>query len=164
MERSLLLVDDDDVMRSRLARALVARGLRVLQAANYDEAVEHLEFESPDMAVVDLRMPGKSGLDLVHDLERKSPPTRVVVLTGYGSISNAVEAMRAGAVNYLSKPADADQILAAFNAESSATLDEGPDYQPLSLAEAEWNHIHHVLDVVPFRFPWPKPNGTTSST
>jgi two-component system response regulator RegA len=146
MDNSLLLVDDDDVMRSRLARALIARGLRVLQAASYGEAMEHLEFESPDMAVVDLRMPGKSGLELVQEVKRKSPHTRIVVLTGYGSISNAVEAVRAGAVNYLSKPADADQVLAAFDADPRSAQD-GPlvDYQPLSLAQAEWNHIQRVM-------------------
>jgi two-component system response regulator RegA len=146
MGKSLLLVDDDDVLRSRLARALVSRGLRVLQAANCQEALEHLGFELPDLAVIDLRMPGRSGLELLSEIRTRSPETQVVILTGYGSIANAVEAMRLGSINYLSKPADADQILAAFEVQEKPTeQDPPPEYQPLSLAESEWNHIQRVL-------------------
>jgi two-component system response regulator RegA len=146
MSKSLLLVDDDDVLRSRLARALVSRGMRVLQAAHGDEALEHLEFESPDLAVIDLRMPERGGLELLNEMQRKSPQTKVVILTGYGSIANAVEAMRLGAINYITKPADADQVLAAFDLGSAPSEDSGTaEYQTLSLAEAEWNHIQRVL-------------------
>jgi two-component system response regulator RegA len=144
--RSLLLVDDDDVLRSRLARAFVARGLRVIQAANHDEAVEHLQYELPDLAVIDLRMPGESGFALLSTLRQRSPQTQAVILTGYGSIANAVEVIRAGAVNYVTKPADADQILAAFEANGTAnTPRDAQPYETLSLAEAEWNHIQRVL-------------------
>jgi two-component system response regulator RegA len=146
MGKSLLLVDDDDVLRSRLARALVSRGLRILQAANHDEALEHLEYESPDMAVVDLRMPGKSGLELLMEMKQKSPQTQIVILTGYGSIANAVEVMRAGAMNYVTKPADADQVLAAFETEDpGAAKPPTTVYHTQSLAETEWNHIQRVL-------------------
>lgn len=144
--QSLLLVDDDDTLRSRLARALVSRGIRVLQAANYDEAIEHLTLEKPQKAVIDLKMPGTTGLALLGELKRRSPSTDVVILTGYGSIANAVDAMRAGAANYLTKPADADQILAAFRAPSPPDADsEATEITAPSLAEAEWNHIQQVL-------------------
>ena len=146
MGKSLLLVDDDDVLRSRLARALVSRGLRILQAANCDEALEHLDFESPDMAVIDLRMPGRTGLELLTQIKKRSPQTQAVILTGYGSIANAVEAMRLGAINFISKPADADQILAAFDVQNEpSTQTPTPEYHTLSLAETEWNHIQRVL-------------------
>jgi two-component system response regulator RegA len=143
---SLLLVDDDDTLRSRLARAFVSRGLRIAQAANYDEAMDHLKLESPTKAVIDLKMPGPTGLKLLVDLKRVSPNTEVVILTGYGSIANAVEAMRGGAVNYVTKPADADQILEAFRSPGDHSRDSrGPEIQTPSLAEAEWNHIQQVL-------------------
>jgi two-component system response regulator RegA len=145
-DESLLLVDDDDTLRSRLARAFVSRGVRVAQAANYDEAMEHLKLESPEKAVIDLKMPGPTGLRLLNDLKRISPATKVVILTGYGSIANAVEAMRAGALNYVTKPADADQILDAFRSPESESSDApGPEIQTPSLAETEWNHIQQVL-------------------
>lgn len=142
---SLLLVDDDATLRSRLARAFTSRGLRVLQAADYGEAMEHLALETPHKAVLDLRMPGKSGLQLLADLKRHSPATEVIVLTGYGSIANAVEALRAGAANYVTKPADADQILHAFSSAGSRPEPQPAEFQAPSLAEAEWNHIQQVL-------------------
>jgi two-component system response regulator RegA len=142
-QKSLLIVDDDDVLRSALSRAIYARGLRVETAANFREACEVIDRTAPDLAVVDLRMPGRSGLELLVEISRRSPRTKAVVLTGYGSIANAVEAMRLGAVNYVTKPADADQILHAFEAEK---LDACPeDFQRPSLAETEWNHIQKVL-------------------
>jgi len=145
-QQSLLLVDDDDTLRSRLARAFVARGIRVLQAADYHEALEHLALETPDKAVIDLKMPGPSGLALLLELRRLSPSTEVVILTGYGSVANAVDAMRSGAVNYLTKPVDADQILTAFRTLPPADEKEAStEIHTPSLAEAEWNHIQQVL-------------------
>ena len=93
-------------------------------------------------------MPGPSGLELLREIKRISPDTEVVMLTGYGSISNAVEAIQAGAVNYIPKPADADEILAAFqNHQESGKRQEVPDheYRPPTLAQAEWEHIHKIL-------------------
>ncbi len=103
-----------------------------------------LEDFQPTHALVDLRMPGGSGLDLLTDLLARLPELRVVMLTGYGSIANAVEAVRRGAVNYLTKPADLDMILAAF--ARSAEQEEDQAYAPLSLARAEWEHIQRVLE------------------
>ncbi|MFI4873763.1 MAG: response regulator transcription factor, partial [Blastopirellula sp. JB062] len=124
-----------------------ARGYDVYAAANYEEAISQAEEAQPERAVLDLKMPGKSGLELLRDLRQISPETKAVLLTGYGSISNAVEAIRLGAVNYVTKPADADEILAAFDQKPPEDPSANQiDYQPQSLAEAEWEHIHRVLD------------------
>lgn len=106
-----------------------------------------IQVESCHLAVVDLRMPGESGMKLLAELRKRSPSTKVVMLTGFGSISNAVEALRLGAVNYVSKPAHADEILAAFDHKDedslSIALDQSADSP--SLAQAEWEHIQRVL-------------------
>lgn len=144
--RTLLYVDDDDVLRDRLSRAFIARGLEVLSARSVDDACQHLSSVSPDLALVDLKMPGRSGLELLKQLRSRSPGTRAIVLTGYGSIANAVEAMQLGALNYVTKPADADQILEAFEQASKEIEElELGDFKRPSLAETEWNHIQQVL-------------------
>lgn len=143
---SMLIVDDDTVFRERLARALADRGFEVRTAAGYDEAVAAARADSPEYAVVDLRMPGRSGLDLTQELHRIDPATRIVVLTGYGSIATAIDAVRLGAVYYLSKPADADDVLAAFARGDAPPLSPRPsDFATPSLARAEWEHIQRVL-------------------
>ena len=144
--RKLLLVDDSVAFRERLARAFRDRGFEVTTAGNYDEAIALATRQSPDLAVVDLRMPGESGLTLVKDLKGIRESTLVLVLSGFGSIATAIEAMRLGAVNFLPKPADADDILAAF-ARGDASVSEAVGIQPEtpSLARAEWEHIHRVL-------------------
>lgn len=143
---SLLVVDDDAVFRERLARALAERGYEVRTAANSDEAVALAQADSPEYALVDLRMPGRSGLELTQELRRIDPATKIVVLTGYGSIATAVEAVRLGAVHYLSKPADADDVLAAFARGDAPPGTVAPaDYATPSLARAEWEHINRVL-------------------
>lgn len=140
---TLLVVEDDDWLRERLVRAFCDRGFLAQGAANVAEALERSE-EAPELAVVDLRIGDESGLDVVRALLAKDPATRVVMLTGYGSIATAVEAMRLGAVHYLTKPADADQILTAL-ARGSTGESIAPGSEPLSLARAEWEHINHVL-------------------
>jgi len=146
---SILLVDDDRVLRERLVRAFRARGLDTLSAEGFDEAVAIAKERRPALAVVDLRMPGRSGLELVLALREIDPAIRVVVLTGYGSIATAIEATRLGATYYLQKPADADDILAAFtragrpaDVVSDIVVDSST---PPSLARAEWEHIQRVL-------------------
>ena len=141
--RTLLVVDDDGPFRTRLARALGDRGLSVTATASYDEAVAAAETESPELALVDLRLPGKSGLEVVRRLKELDGTTTIVVLTGYGSIATAVESLRLGATTYLTKPVDADQILAAFHGEPHDAA--GPTRQAPSLARVEWEHIHRVL-------------------
>jgi two-component system response regulator RegA len=143
---SVLVVDDDHVFRTRLARALENRGFDVRVARGFDEAVGLARDESPERAVVDLKMPGRSGLELVQALKAIDGTTKVVVLTGYGSIATAVDAMRLGATGYLAKPADADDVLNAFaKAEAPPLAAETPEYAVPSLARAEWEHIHRVL-------------------
>jgi two-component system, response regulator RegA len=143
---SLLIVDDDEVFRKRLARAFDERGYDTRTASNYDEAVAAARADSPELALVDLRMPGRSGLELVRALKEIDEATRVVVLTGYSSISTAVDAMRLGATNYVPKPADVDDILAAFARGEAPPLEPPePDYRAPSLARAEWEHINRVL-------------------
>ncbi|WP_428263224.1 response regulator transcription factor [Haliangium sp.] len=143
---SILLVDDDEVFRRRLARALDERGYDVRTAVDYDDALAEARRDPPELAVVDLRMPGHSGLELIRALKDLDPTTKTIVLTGYGSIANAIDAMRLGAHYYLAKPADADDIEAAFaRGESPPLQPPEPQYQAPSLARAEWEHINRVL-------------------
>jgi two-component system response regulator RegA len=140
--RTLLIVDDDERFRERLMQAFRARGFEVRGAADYDEAVTSAAAESPELALVDLKLPGGSGVDLVRELKRLDDTTNVVVLTGYGSIATALESVRAGATTYLTKPVDADQIVAAFDGPASRAA--APHGVP-SLARVEWEHIQRVL-------------------
>lgn len=143
---TILLVDDEAHFRERLARALERRGHQVLAAGSYDKAMALLTREQPELAVVDLRMPGPSGLELVKAALAVLPSLKIVVLTGYGSIATATEAIRLGAVNYLPKPADADEILAAFVQPGDELSNESfDDLSTPSLARAEWEHINRVL-------------------
>ncbi len=143
---SILIVDDDDTFRLRLGRAFEDRDYDARTASCFDEAVAAAHEESPEYAVVDLRMPGKSGLELVQALHEIDPTTKVVMLTGYGSIATAIDAIRLGAIHYLPKPADADEIALAFTRDETPSL-EPPDggYPAPSLARAEWEHINRVL-------------------
>ncbi|NNL67233.1 MAG: response regulator [Myxococcales bacterium] len=143
---SILVVDDDLPFRERLTRALADRGFDVRAAANPEQALESARSESPELAIVDLRMPGGSGLDVVGALTALDPATRIVVLTGYGSIATAVEAVRRGAVDYLSKPADVDEILARFARDGDRPPEPVPeDASVPSLARVEWEHINRIL-------------------
>ncbi len=139
---SMLLVDDDEVLRERLAQAIRARGYEVRTAGSAEEALREAAKDSPEMAVLDLRMPGINGLDLLRELRKHDPSTRVLMLTGYGSIATAVQAVREGAVGYLPKPADADEIIAALNGAETA---KERGVETPSLARAEWEHIQRVL-------------------
>ena len=142
--RTLLIVDDDATFRTRLVRAFESRGLSVRAAGSYEEAIELAAADPPELALVDLRLPTRSGLDVVRGLKTLEPTTTIVVLTGYGSIATAVEAMRVGAATYLTKPVDADQILAAFD-QSSPANEGQPTILVPSLARVEWEHIQRVL-------------------
>ena len=142
---SLLIVDDDEVFRERLARALRQRGQDVVTAADGDEAIRAAEKGRLQAAVVDLRMPGMTGTELLPKLLRLHPKLRVVVLTGYGSIASAVEAMRLGAHNYVSKPADADDVLAAVMGDPRAVETASEPAPSPTLARAEWEHIQRIL-------------------
>ena len=146
----MLVVDDDEIFRNRLMRAMTNRGLETFAAANAREAIVVARQAKPHWATLDLRMPGKSGLDLVSDLVDLDPDMKIILLTGYGTIATAVEAVRLGAIDYLTKPVDADQIMAAFDradmddpmAEDSMAAAEA---QMPSLARVEWDYIHREL-------------------
>ncbi len=141
---SILVVDDDDAFRTRLGRALRERGLVVTMAADADQALAEARLDPPELAIVDLKMPGRTGLELVRDLVALDAGTRIVVLTGYGSIVTAVEAVKLGARNYLTKPADTDQILAAFGDLEPGTTPTDEISTP-TLARTEWEHIQRTL-------------------
>ncbi len=144
---TILIVDDDDIFRARLIEAFEERGYEVRGATDYHSAVRAALLESPEYAVVDLRMPGKTGLDLVRELKKIDPATNVVVLTGYGSIATAVEAVRLGATHYLTKPADVEEILNGFG-KANLPSDRRPEALPEvpTLAQVEWEHIQRVLN------------------
>jgi len=146
MEQAILLADDEDFFRERLAKAFSKRRFKVFTAANYDEALAVIRDQQPAMAVVDLKMPGKSGLELITAAKGLCPEIRIVILTGYGSIATAAEAVRLGALYYLPKPADVDDILSAFARDHSLGVAPGEEgFEAPSLARAEWEHINRVL-------------------
>jgi two-component system response regulator RegA len=143
---SFLIVDDDRVLRDRLARAFRDRGHEVETASGVVEAQEVATRFRPKRAVIDLRMPDGSGLELVRSLRAADDGIEIVVLTGYGSVATAIEAIRLGATYYLHKPADADDILAAFSRGAAPPLTRSEVEHPTpSLARAEWEHINRVL-------------------
>jgi two-component system response regulator RegA len=142
----VLLVEDDAVLRERLARAFAERGYAVQTAADGVGARERVSEAFPDLAVIDLRLPDGSGLEVLRNLLRARPACRALVLTGYGSITTAVEAVHLGAVNYLPKPTDADEILAALvGGETAPLAQKAGDPRAPSLGRAEWEHIQRVL-------------------
>lgn len=142
--RSALIVDDDDIYRNRLCRAFADRGWDSIGAADGPQALARAAEESPDLAIVDLRLRESSGLDIIQSLRSMDETTCIIMLTGYGSLATAVTATKLGADHFLSKPADADQILAAYEkieaGESLADAGSVP-----SLARVEWEHIQRVL-------------------
>jgi two-component system response regulator RegA len=146
---SILVVDDDETYRTRLVRALQGRELEAQGAPDGESALALAKKESPEYAVVDLRMPGMSGLDVVRELKAIDATTNIVVLTGYGSIATALEAVRLGATHYLTKPADVDELLAAFDRANKPFVspEDGAGDKSFvpSLARAEWEHINRVL-------------------
>jgi len=146
-ERPLVLVvDDDETFRVRLCRALERRDWETSQAPNGEVAMEVARERSPDLVLVDLRMPGMGGLDLVQELRAVDSSMTIIVLTGYGSIPTAISAMKRGADHYLSKPADADQILSAYESLKAAP-DQAPEVPTTvaSLARVEWEHMQRAI-------------------
>lgn len=144
----MLVVDDDAIFRSRLVRALTLRGYQTYEADGGDAAIELARIHRPQRAVVDMRMPRMGGLDVISELVAIVPDIRVVVLTGYGSIATAVEAVKRGVIDYLTKPVDTEQILAAFEdatEEADARSAGGEVEGTPSLARVEYEHIQRIL-------------------
>lgn len=136
----ILIVDDDRTFCQALALALRRRGHQVLLAHDVEEGLREARAFVPDRIVVDLRMPGRSGLELVREIGQEFPDIPVVVLTGFGSIATAVEAVKLGAVQYLTKPVSAEALLAAFDGVAP-----GDDREAPSLDVVEWEHLQRVL-------------------
>jgi two-component system response regulator RegA len=141
---TILVVEDDDAFRAILVQALEARGYEVRGVADARSALAAARNDSPEMAVVDLRLGGESGLDVVRELKAIDSSTAIVVLTGYGSIATALESIRLGALHYLTKPTDPDRILAAFERGLAARPRDLSIDTP-SLARVEWEHLQRVL-------------------
>ena len=145
LDMSLLLVDDDKPFLQRLARAMEARGYLVDTADNVAEGLKKAEAAPPAFAVVDMRLEDGNGLDVIELLRRKRPDSRMVVLTGYGNIATAVTAVKLGAVDYLAKPADADEIHAALTREPGEK--PTPPENPMSADRVRWEHIQRVYEL-----------------
>lgn len=141
---TLLLVDDDDTFRQVLTRAMQKRGFLVSEADSAERAWQIVQQDVPEYAIIDLKMPGDSGLVLVRRIHALNAGTKMVVLTGYASIATAIEAIKLGAIHYLAKPVDADEILAAFE-KREGDINATVAMAPLSIDRLEWEHIHRVL-------------------
>lgn len=144
--KRLLVVEDDEALRERLARALERRGFVTRTAGSVAEGLDAVRADFPDYAVVDLRLGDGSGLDVIDALERRRGGARAIVLTGYGDIPTAVAAVRLGAIDYIAKPATADELVQALTAERDQLPPAPAD--PIPPEEAKWEHIKHVFEQV----------------
>jgi two-component system response regulator RegA len=145
-DKSLLVLDDDAPFRNRLGRALEARGFEpVLLASSIDEALDMVKTSPPAFAVLDMRLGDGNGLQVVEAIQTARPGARVIMLTGYGAIATAVAAVKAGAVDYLSKPADADDVVRALLARQSEA--PAPPENPMSADRVRWEHIQRVYEL-----------------
>jgi two-component system response regulator RegA len=143
----ILVVDDDETLCKRLARSFERRDYDAQTAFGYEEAVAALDGFCPDLAVIDLRLGDGSGLHLLEELMETAPESEAIMLTGYGSISTAVDATKLGATNFIQKPADVDDILAAFERGTKKPGEAvETEYEAPSLERTEWEHINRVLD------------------
>ena len=143
-DRSLLVLDDDNALRTRLGRALESRGFEVTTAASIAEAQVALGERVPAFAVLDMRLEDGNGLKIVEAIRERRDDARIIMLTGYGAIATAVAAVKAGAVDYLQKPADADDVVKALLATGDAP--EPPD-NPMSADRVRWEHIQRVYEL-----------------
>jgi two-component system, response regulator RegA len=144
-DKSLLIVEDDKAFLDRLARAMETRGFDVTTCDNVSEGLTHIGKAPPAFAVVDLRLGDGNGLDVVSALKLQRPDARAIVLTGYGNIATAVTAVKMGAVDYLSKPADADDVVAALMA--SGTEKSQLPANPMSADRVRWEHIQRIYEM-----------------
>ena len=144
-DKSLLIVDDDKSLRDRLARAMEKKGFKVTQAESVKQGISEAQNTPPAFAVVDLRLGDGSGLDVVKEIRKLKNDSKIIMLTGYGNIPTAVAAVKAGAIDYIPKPADADDVESALLAapESKAT----PPKDPMSADRIKWEHIHRVFEL-----------------
>ena len=144
-DKSLLIVDDDDPFRNRLARAMEKKGFSVKEAKSVSEGLKIAEKTPSNFAVIDLRLEDGNGLDVVKALHKSKKESRIVMLTGYGNLPTAVAAVKAGAIDYLAKPVDADDVEAALLASPESKAK--PPENPMSADRVKWEHIHRVFEL-----------------
>ena len=144
-DRNLLIVEDDKAFLERLARAMEARGFIVRTSESVADGLAQIARSAPAFAVVDLRLGDGNGLDVVSALKRQRPDARAIVLTGYGNIATAVTAVKLGAVDYLAKPADADDVVNALLNTGSAKIE--PPQNPMSADRVRWEHIQRIYEM-----------------
>ena len=144
-DRSLLIVEDDKSFLQRLARAMEGRGFTVTTAESVADGLTQLETTSPAFAVVDMRLEDGNGLEVISALKRRRPDARAIILTGYGNITTAVNAVKLGAVDYLSKPVDADDVVAALLALEGRRAE--PPENPMSADRVRWEHIQRIYEL-----------------
>ena len=144
-DKSLLIVDDDNPFRERLARAMEKKGFQVSQAEGVKKGLESVKQKKPAFAVVDLRLGDGNGLEVVKEIQSSNSKSRVVMLTGYGNIPTAVAAIKQGAIDYLAKPADADDVERALLADPNSKA--APPENPMSADRVKWEHIHRVFEL-----------------
>ncbi|MCB1546314.1 MAG: ActR/PrrA/RegA family redox response regulator transcription factor [Hyphomicrobiaceae bacterium] len=144
-DRSLIIVDDDRAFLARLARAMEIRGFEVRTGHSVSEGLDLIRQKAPAFAIVDMRLEDGNGLDVIAELARLSPASRTVVLTGYGNIATAVSAVKLGAVDYLAKPADADDVVDALLAPPDQKAP--PPENPMSADRVRWEHIQRVYEL-----------------
>ena len=144
-DKSLLILDDDDPLRGRLSRAMEKKGFIVKEAKTVVKGLEIVQKTPPNFAVVDLRLEDGNGLDVIKELSKNKSDSRIVMLTGYGNLPTAVAAVKAGAIDYIAKPVDADDVESALLAapESKAK----PPENPMSADRVKWEHIHRVFEL-----------------
>jgi two-component system response regulator RegA len=144
-DKSMLIVDDDRPFLDRLTRAMESRGFEVRAADSVREAVAHIQSQAPAFAVIDMRLEDGNGLHVLEKLGAVRPDARAMILTGYGNLATAVSAVKLGAVNYLAKPADADEIINALL--SGSDMPEPPPENPMSADRVRWEHIQRVYEL-----------------
>ena len=144
-DKSLLIVDDDDPFRMRLARAMEKKGFQVKDAKSVDNAVKLVKSSPPTFALIDLRLEDGSGLDVVKEISKLKNDSRIVMLTGYGNLPTAVAAVKAGAIDYMAKPVDADDVESALLADPNSKAK--PPENPMSADRVKWEHIHRVFEL-----------------
>ena len=144
-DKSLLIVDDDNPFRERLARAMEKKGFSVSQAEGVKKGIDSIKIKKPAFAVVDLRLSDGNGLEIVKELQVSNIDCKIIMLTGYGNIPTAVAAIKEGAIDYLAKPADADDVEKALLADP--TKKAQPPENPMSADRIKWEHIHRVFEL-----------------
>jgi two-component system response regulator RegA len=144
-DKSLLIVDDDNPFRERLSRAMEKKGFVVTQAESVKKGIDSLKITKPAFAVIDLRLNDGNGLEVVKEIQSLNNNSRIIMLTGYGNIPTAVAAIKHGAIDYLAKPADADDVEKALLADPKSKAQ--PPENPMTADRVKWEHIHRVFEL-----------------